>query len=201
MTSINRTSEQRAQFTNASFPRRMGAAFYDGLLLLGLWMISTLVVIALNNRDAPLQGLIYQLFLYLESLLFFVYFWTFKGQTLGMQVWRIQLISESGQLLNPRAALFRYLVTTLSVGCFGLGYLWMLAPHRRALRASCSARGRAGIGGDSGAFRARAGVTAPATFVLVTPLAARDRRATGLHRRYATSAPATPIARTGSSGR
>ena len=133
MTSINRTAEQRAQFNNASFSRRMGAAFYDGLLLLALWMISTLVVIALNNRDAPLQGLIYQLFLYLESLLFFVYFWTFKGQTLGMQVWRIQLISESGQLLNPRAALFRYVVTTLSVGCFGLGYLWMLAPHRRAL--------------------------------------------------------------------
>ena len=81
MTSINRTAEQRAQFNNASFSRRMGAAFYDGLLLLALWMISTLVVIALNNRDAPLQGLIYQLFLYLESLLFFVYFWTFKGQT------------------------------------------------------------------------------------------------------------------------
>jgi len=133
MTSINRTAEQRAQLNNASFSRRMGAAFYDGLLLLALWMISTLVVIALNDREAPLQGLIYQLFLYLESLLFFVYFWTFKGQTLGMQVWRIQLISESGQLLNPRAALFRYLVTTFSVGCFGLGFLWMLAPHRRAL--------------------------------------------------------------------
>ena len=81
MTSINHTAEQRAQLNNASFSRRMGAAFYDGLLLLALWMISTLVVIALNDREAPLQGLIYQLFLYLESLLFFVYFWTFKGQT------------------------------------------------------------------------------------------------------------------------
>ena len=68
---------------------------------------------------------------------------------------------------------------------------------RRALRASRTARVRAGIGGDSGAFRARAGVSAPATFVLVTPLAARDRRATGLHRRYATSVHATPIAPNG----
>ena len=53
MTSINHTAEQRAQLNNASFSRRMGAAFYDGLLLLALWMISTLVVIALNDREAP----------------------------------------------------------------------------------------------------------------------------------------------------
>jgi len=96
-------------------------------------MISTLVVIGLNDRQEPLQGPVYQMFLYLESLLFFVYFWTFKGQTLGMQVWRLQLISESGHLLNPRQALVRFLVTTLSIGCFGIGFLWMLAPHGRAL--------------------------------------------------------------------
>ena len=124
---------ERAQFRNAGFSRRLGACFYDGLLILALWMISTLVVIGMNDRQEPLQGPVYQLFLYLESLLFFVYFWTFKGQTLGMQVWRLQVISESGHLLNPRQALVRFLITTLSIGCFGMGYLWMLAPHGRAL--------------------------------------------------------------------
>ena len=56
MTSINRTAEQRAQLNNASFSRRLGAAFYDGWLLLALWMISTLVVIALNDREALFKG-------------------------------------------------------------------------------------------------------------------------------------------------
>ena len=130
---MNNHANDRAQFASARFPRRLGALFYDGLLILALWMISTLVVIGLNDRQEPLQGPVYQMFLYLESLLFFVYFWTFKGQTLGMQVWRLQLISESGHLLNPRQALVRFLVTTLSIGCFGIGFLWMLAPHGRAL--------------------------------------------------------------------
>lgn len=130
---MNNHANDRAQFASAGFPRRLGALFYDGLLILALWMISTLVVIGLNDRQEPLQGPLYQMFLYLESLLFFVYFWTFKGQTLGMQVWRLQLISESGHLLNPRQALVRFLVTTLSIGCFGIGFLWMLAPHGRAL--------------------------------------------------------------------
>jgi len=130
---MNNGANDRAQFANAGFPRRLGALIYDGLLILALWMISTLVVIGLNDRQEPLQGPVYQSFLYLESLLFFVYFWTFKGQTLGMQVWRLQLISESGHLLNPRQALARFLIATLSIGCFGIGFLWMLAPHGRAL--------------------------------------------------------------------
>jgi uncharacterized RDD family membrane protein YckC len=51
-----------------------------------------------------------------------------------MQVWRLQLINESGDLLNRRDALLRFLSATPSMGCFGIGFLWILVnPERAAL--------------------------------------------------------------------
>ena len=65
---------------------------------------------------------------------FYLYFWTFKGQTLGMQVWRLVVIQPSGGVLSRQQAIQRFLVATPSLGCLGLGFFWMMAnPERAAL--------------------------------------------------------------------
>lgn len=65
---------------------------------------------------------------------FYVYFWTFKGQTLGMQVWRLVVIQPAGGTLNRRQAIQRFLVATPTMGCLGLGLFWILVnPERAAL--------------------------------------------------------------------
>jgi len=89
-------------------------------------MISSILLIALVTEGEALQGLAFQLFLYLELGGFYIYFWCKRGQTLGMQVWRIQLITEQGQSVSLKTACIRYFFATLSVCSLGLGFLWSL---------------------------------------------------------------------------
>ena len=69
--------------------RRIAALIYDSFLILAIWMLSSLAILAVTDLGESLGGPLYQGFLYLELMAFYVYFWTFKGQTLGMQVWRL----------------------------------------------------------------------------------------------------------------
>jgi uncharacterized RDD family membrane protein YckC len=89
-------------------------------------MISSILLISLVTEGEALQGLAFQLFLYLELGGFYIYFWCKRGQTLGMQVWRIQLITEQGQSVSLKTACTRYFFATLSVCSLGLGFLWSL---------------------------------------------------------------------------
>lgn len=54
--------------------------------------------------------------IYLMLAFYFSWYWTKTGQTLAMQTWRIQLISEDGKILQRPQALMRY----------AYGSLWLL---------------------------------------------------------------------------
>jgi len=60
------------------------------------------------------------------SMAFFGWFWHKSGQTLGMQAWRIKLVSFSGEPPGTKGILIRCLTAPLSAACLGLGYLWCL---------------------------------------------------------------------------
>jgi uncharacterized RDD family membrane protein YckC len=47
--------------------------------------------------------------------LYFVWFWTRRGQTLPMQTWRIKLVTARGELLGIGHALLRYAACALWV--------------------------------------------------------------------------------------
>ena len=57
-------------------------------------------MIAFLNEGMAVTGPAFQLFLYLEAGAFYAYFWHIKGQTLGMQVWKIRTINDTGQILT-----------------------------------------------------------------------------------------------------
>ena len=57
---------------------------------------------------------------------FFVKFWRYPGQTLGMQVWKFRVVQDNGAPLTVRQATARYVLALVSWGCFGLGFLWAL---------------------------------------------------------------------------
>lgn len=126
MTPPDSTSEFRMALANAGLGRRLAVLLYDGFLIVAIWMMSSLLLLAATDANAYLEGIWYQAFLYAELMLFYVYFWSFRGQTLGMQVWRVIAIQEDGKLLSPKQASIRFLIATLSLGCFGLGLLWIL---------------------------------------------------------------------------
>jgi len=115
-----------------SFFRRLAAAAYDGLLLLAIWFFATGVLLPLNHGQAFTAGQwFYPLYLLLVSFTFYGWFWTHGGQTLGLRAWRLVVLSEDRQPLSWRQAALRFVCALLSVGCLGLGFLWILIDKDR----------------------------------------------------------------------
>lgn len=145
----------------ASIARRLGAAFYDLLVIAALWMLVYFSLVAVgavagtldDNRD-PRHWL-------LRAMIAFLYFgwcWTRSGRTLGLLTWKLRLVREDGRppTLGDAAARFglacAYLLPVVALeigfrlavppalyymallGPFLLGTLWALHDHQgRAL--------------------------------------------------------------------
>jgi uncharacterized RDD family membrane protein YckC len=62
--------------------------------------------------------LVYYLSVY---YLFFTWFWTHGGQTLGMRAWHIRLLTSNGLSLNWKHSLLRYLVS------LPMWFFWVMA--------------------------------------------------------------------------
>lgn len=60
------------------------------------------------------------------TLGFFIYFWRATGQTLGMLVWKIKLVSDDGNAVTIRQGLTRFLMAIISIALLGAGYLALL---------------------------------------------------------------------------
>lgn len=108
--------------------KRALAIIYDGLISIAVLLVATgaytMVAGYLTGweQSGPLAeagelsgdpGLTFTLFLVLY--LFFAYFWTRAGQTLGMQVWRIRIENLDGTSVSWTQALFRYVTAAVVV--------------------------------------------------------------------------------------
>lgn len=113
--------------------RRLGALFYDGVLLLGIFFFATLALLPLRGGAAfQPSSPAYQAYLLGVAFLFFGGFWTRGGQTLGMRAWKIRLRSADGGAVSWRQAGLRFIAALFSFGLFGLGFLAALAdPQKR----------------------------------------------------------------------
>ena len=119
------------ELQSAGLFRRLAAILYDSLLIIAMWLITTLLLVAFINDGAALQGPLFQFGLYFEACLFYSYFWRLRGQTLGMQVWKIKLISPSLQTLSWQECFARLFFALVSVSMLGLGFIWMLFDPER----------------------------------------------------------------------
>lgn len=122
--------------------RRLTAMIYDGLLVIALIAVVNAVAlgIAYQTSDGTLDTLsptVVRIVTVTAVFGFYCAFWMKGGQTLGMQAWRIQLVSSKnpadGQNTNISFAqgLARCCAASLSAACLGLGYLWCLFDPRR----------------------------------------------------------------------
>lgn len=113
--------------------RRLGAMFYDSVLLLGVLMLATAIVaipyeIILGAKvyEATLPLTLMRLYLLSVIAAFYVYFWTRGGQTLGMRAWRFRVIGDDGANLRFGDALKRFGWAIPSLLPAGLGLWWSL---------------------------------------------------------------------------
>jgi uncharacterized RDD family membrane protein YckC len=106
-----------AETVSADFFVRLVAIIIDAVIL----FIPQLIV----------QLILGQMIAFVFSLVIGVaysyYFWTTSGQTPGKMAMSLKVVSaETGALLEPSAALLRYVGYIVSSIPLGLGYLWVL---------------------------------------------------------------------------
>ncbi|EAR23220.1 hypothetical protein NB231_15408 [Nitrococcus mobilis Nb-231] len=131
MASNTPTHQGLLELPTAGLLRRLAAGFYDALVLLALWMITTVLWLLARHGEAITPGgspvyHCYQISLLLVAFVFFVGFWGRAGRTLGMQAWRLHLIRADGGRLRWRDAAVRFLAALAAWLPLGVGVFWSL---------------------------------------------------------------------------
>ncbi|WP_041366320.1 RDD family protein [Methylophaga frappieri] len=114
-------------------PLRMVAIlFYDTLLLISALLVAAGIAVALNGGDAiSAQNPFFLLYLLGVIFVFYGWFWTHGGQTLGMRAWQVYLVSQGTTGISWPQAAIRFTVAILSWLPMGLGFWWQwLSPDK-----------------------------------------------------------------------
>ncbi len=108
----------------ANLLRRFAAMAYDALLLTALLIFATAPVTLFTGGEATRSGNPFvSTWLFMVSFLFFAWFWTHGGQTLGMRAWKIRLQLDDGRSISLWQALLRFITglpawIVLALGAF-----------------------------------------------------------------------------------
>lgn len=112
----------------AGFLLRLGAMFYDSLLLIAILMMLSYPYVWLTGGDNPglMMKTAYQIYLLAICFFFYAGFWVRGGQTLGLRTWRLKLVRDDGGPITWVLALKRFAFAWISLLCLGLGFLWVI---------------------------------------------------------------------------
>ena len=125
--------------------RRLAALVYDSFLLFGLLVVPLFVLQALLHTSDTRFGTegvahelpalapkwVIQLYWLTVIATFYTYFWRSKGQTLGMQAWRLQLCNRDGGPATLKQCLLRLLAGAPALLLGGVGYWWIWFDRER----------------------------------------------------------------------
>jgi uncharacterized RDD family membrane protein YckC len=114
----------------AGFLKRILALIYDSLLIAAIVLVLSLLLVFINGgypESGSFLSFIQFFILVVTGPIFYSYFWIVnKGQTTGMQAWKIKLVTMDETELNIKKTMLRCLISTISFAFIGLGYLWIL---------------------------------------------------------------------------
>lgn len=124
-------TDSEEKLPSPSLLRHLISMVYDALLVIALIFVVNGIALGIavqvsGGEQEVLNPRIGQVLFVLCLVGFYSAFWLKSGQTLGMQAWRIKLVSSSGGPPGFGQALLRCFGATLSAACLGLGYLWKL---------------------------------------------------------------------------
>ncbi len=111
----------------------MACFVYEALLLFGLGLVPGLVgalFFARTREQYPVQtDSALRAFAFIFYGIYFVWFWSKRGQTLAMQTWHIRLETAVGEKLSQTRAALRYLAACAwFVPAAVVSMLWHLSP-------------------------------------------------------------------------
>jgi uncharacterized RDD family membrane protein YckC len=112
--------------------KRLAVMLYDLLLVIAVLFLATLFLLPFNQGEAfQPNSIAYPIYLFFVGFIFYGWFWTHGGQTLGLMAWKLQLVSNHGQILTWKQSLIRFVVAIFSWGLCGVGILWILFNPQR----------------------------------------------------------------------
>ncbi|MDX1334937.1 MAG: RDD family protein [Gammaproteobacteria bacterium] len=108
-----------------SLLKRLLAILYDSLLLFGALFFAALIPLLIFGESVSGHP-VFNIYLITVCFLFFGWFWTHGGQTLGMKTWKICVCMPDGSQISWGRALLRFFAACLSWLLLGGGFLWAL---------------------------------------------------------------------------
>ena len=148
---MKKTKQQDVEISHQypSLLRRLGAWFYDTLIVIAILMVAGAIAMAIiatllhfevfalgDHQDVsgylisdPTASVLYTAYLVTIIIGFYTYFWTQAGQTLGMRAWKLKLQNEDGSHFKITQAFIR-----ITTSAFGLGNLLAFNNRRRSMQ-------------------------------------------------------------------
>lgn len=112
---------------NPGLMRRLAAVAYDLLLLVSVLFVATALILPFNAGQAfKTQQFLYSFYLLGVSFIFYGWFWTHGGQTLGLRAWKLHVLTFDRQPITWSQAFWRFGSAMLSWSLLGLGFFWLL---------------------------------------------------------------------------
>jgi uncharacterized RDD family membrane protein YckC len=112
-----------------SLLRHLAVVVYDLLLLISVLLLAAAIAVGVNAVMTGGQAIaagnpFFFLYLLAVSFLFYGWFWTHGGQTLGMRTWKVFLLSDIQQKISWRQAFLRFIAAIPSWFVIGIGFWW-----------------------------------------------------------------------------
>lgn len=104
--------------------RRFGALFYDSLLVLAVLFMATMPLLYFTEGEAihP-HNYFYSAYLITVIYVFYAWFWTHGGQTLGMRAWKIRVEQANGRNITWLQSLIRF---SIAMASLGIALVWCI---------------------------------------------------------------------------
>ena len=107
------------------FPlKRIAASIYDLFLLLGVWFAVGSFAVWINGGIIEVKWIGPSLVL-TSTWIFYGYFWTHGGKTLGMAVWKFEIYSIDKNKINFRKVSIRFFSNIITVLLGGIPLMFM----------------------------------------------------------------------------
>jgi uncharacterized RDD family membrane protein YckC len=107
--------------------KHIAAFVYDVFPVIGILIVTSGITLILRTGDeVQAHTWWFQVFIFCEIALYYIYFWKVGGQTIGMKAWKIHIKpnNENQQHLSWKQASTRFLVGIFSTALLGLGLFW-----------------------------------------------------------------------------